>query len=72
MYNSGFESWNLGYSSDDTLYVYFIHEPIKDGAHIGVIPIPDRNIHIKSTYIYSNRLISSQRIKRKQFLKENY
>jgi hypothetical protein len=36
---SGFEGWNLGYFSDDTLYVYRAHQPIIDGIRVGIILI---------------------------------
>ena len=72
IYNSGFESWNLGYFSDDTLYVYWVHEPIIDGTHVGIIPIPDKKLYFKSRYTYSNRLVTTKNVKRKQFLRDNY
>ncbi|WP_221391095.1 hypothetical protein [Dyadobacter sp. NIV53] len=71
IYNSGFENWNLGYFSDDTLYVYWVHEPIIDGTHVGIIPIPDKKIYLKSRYIFPNRLVTTKNIRRKQFFQDN-
>jgi len=67
--NQGFESWSLGGFSQDTLYVYWIHEPIVDGAHVGVVPIPDKKIYLISRYTYGNRNVLTKVIKRKKFIR---
>ena len=66
----GFESWSLGEFSNDTLLVYWIHEPIADGTHIGVVPIPDKKIYLITQYTFSNRTAATHLIKRRKFLRE--
>jgi hypothetical protein len=65
--NQGFESWSLGQFSQDTLYVYWIHAPIVDGAHVGIVPIPDKKIYLISRYTFENRNVITKTIKRKKF-----
>lgn len=69
IYKRGFESWSLGQFSEDTLLVYWIHAPIVDGTHVGIIPIPDKKIYLVSTYIFRNRGVDTDVITRKKYNK---
>jgi hypothetical protein len=64
LYGNGFTDWYLGASTSDSLYVHFIHEPVFEDAHIGVIPIIGRNVKIKTLYIYSSGIIKTEFDKR--------
>lgn len=67
LYKQGFESWHFKHTSNDTIQVYFIHEPIRDGAHVGIVPVPDKKIYLMTQYVYPNRIIQKKLINKKTF-----
>lgn len=65
LYKQGFASWHFRHISNDTLQVYLVHEPIDDGAHVGIVPIPDKKIYLMTQYVYPDRLIQKKIIKKR-------
>ena len=60
LYDSGFNSWSLGYFSDDTLYIHFVHDPVFKDAHFGGVPIPGKEVRIRTRYIISTGVIKTE------------
>jgi len=63
IYDFGFNSWSLGNFSEDTLYIHFIHRPVFQNAHIGGVPIPGREVKIRTLYVSSKGIIKTERFK---------
>lgn len=59
LYDTGFNSWSLGWFSTDTLYIHFVHDPVFENAHFGGIPIPGKEVRIKTRYVSTNGIIKT-------------
>lgn len=60
LYDQGFTDWHLGADSNDSLYIHFIHKPITEYAHIGGVPVPTKDVRIKTLYIFSSGIIKTK------------
>lgn len=60
IYLAEFSDWYLGANTNDSLNVHFVHVPVSDGAHIGGIPIPTKQVKIKTLYVFSKGIIKTQ------------
>ena len=52
IYWKDFYDWHLGEDSQDSIVVYFTHAPVFKNAHIGGVPIPAREVKIKTLFIH--------------------
>ncbi|WP_025765321.1 hypothetical protein [Dyadobacter tibetensis] len=55
----GFTDWYLGQDSQDSLYIHFVHIPVFENAHIGGVPIPGRQVKLKTLYTFPKRYIQT-------------
>lgn len=65
LYMQDFSDWYLGSSSDDSLYVHFRHAPVTSNGNIGIVPIPVKDVEIKTLYVFSKGIIKTIRKKGK-------
>lgn len=59
----GFNSWTLGEFSHDSLYIHFVHDPVFQNAHIGGVPIPGREVRVKTLYVHSTGIVKTSKDK---------
>lgn len=60
LYENGFTDWHLGVDSNDSLYIHFIHNPVSQGSHVGGVPIPTKDVKIKTLYVFSSGVIKTK------------
>lgn len=61
LYMEDFSDWYLGKSNEDSLYVHFIHAPVTSNGHVGVIPMPNKDLKIRTLYVHSKGTIKTER-----------
>ncbi|SDG57083.1 hypothetical protein SAMN04487996_12026 [Dyadobacter soli] len=63
LYLEDFKEWYLGKSNEDSLYVHFTHAPVTSNGHVGGIPIPVKDVEIKTLYVFSQGTVNTVREK---------
>jgi hypothetical protein len=66
LYTKDFSDWYLGNSNEDSLYVHLIHAPVTSNGHVGIIPMPVKDLRIKTLYVFSKGTIKTVREKSKK------
>ncbi|REA63791.1 hypothetical protein DSL64_05040 [Dyadobacter luteus] len=53
LYMQDFSDWYLGSNNQDSLYIHFTHASVTSNGHVGVVPIPVKDLKIKTLYVFS-------------------
>jgi len=70
IYFQGFETWRLSRFSQDTLFLYLTHQPLHDGAHVGIVPIPHGKIYLVSQYTFLDRSVITKVLNKRKYIRE--
>jgi len=66
LYMQDFSDWYLGSNNQDSLYIHFTHAPVTSNGSVGIVPVPVKDLKIKTLYIFSKGTTKTTRLKGKK------
>jgi len=66
LYMQDFSDWYLGSNNQDSLYIHFTHAPVTSNGSVGIVPVPVKDLEIKTLYVFSKGTTKTVRKKGKK------